>query len=54
VLPIGLLSQLLPFATGGRLLQALNKRTVLEGGVAVFSHVKWQAVKEVRIVTEDL
>lgn len=54
VLPIGLLQQLLPFATGGRLLQAINKRTVLEGGVAVFSHEKWQAVKEVRIVTEDL
>jgi hypothetical protein len=54
VLPIGLLQQLLPFAGSGRLLQSLNKRLVLEGGKVQFVHDKWQAVKEVRIVTEDL
>lgn len=53
VLPIGLIQQLLPFAPG-RLLQALSKRVVLEGGKVQFNHDKWQAVVEVKIVTVDL
>lgn len=54
VLPIGLIQQLLPFAGSGRLLQSLSKRTVLEGGKVLFSHDKWQAITEVKIVTQDL
>lgn len=53
VLPIGMIQQLLPFV-GGRLLQAVAIRRTLEGGQITFSHDKWQAIKEVKIVTEDL
>lgn len=53
VLPTGMLEQLLPFSNG-RLLQAISARILTDGGKATFSHVKWQAVKEIRIVTEDL
>lgn len=55
VLPIGMLQQLLPLCPSGRVLQAVSKRIILEGGDKVqFCHDKWQAVKEIRIVTEDL
>ena len=53
VLPINMIQQLLPFV-GGRLLQAISRREVLPEGKIVFSHDKWQAIKEVKIVTEDL
>lgn len=53
VLPINMLQQLLPFSNG-RLLQAVSKRILLDEGKVQFAHDKWQAVKEVRIVTEDL
>ena len=53
VLPINMLQQLLPFS-GGRLLQAISKRILLDEGKVQFAHDKWQAVKEIRIVTEDL
>jgi len=53
VLPINMIQQLLPFV-GGRLLQAVSRREVLPEGKIVFSHNKWQAIKEVKIVTEDL
>lgn len=53
VLPINMLQQLLPFS-GGRLLQAVSKRILLDEGKVQFAHDKWQAVKEIRIVTEDL
>jgi len=55
VLPIGMLQQLLPICPSGRVLQAISKRILLEDGSKVqFAHDKWQAVKEIRIVTEDL
>lgn len=54
VLPIGLLQQLLPFVGSGRLLQAKNRRVLLEAGKVAFVHDGWQAVTEVRIVTSDL
>jgi hypothetical protein len=54
VLPIGMLQQLLPFSQSGRLLQAISKRILLDGGKVEFAHEKWQAVTEVKIVTEDL
>ena len=53
VLPINMLSQLLPFSNG-RLLQAISKRILLDEGKVQYAHDKWQAVKEIRIVTEDL
>lgn len=53
VLPINMLQQLLPFSNG-RLLQAVSKRELLDGGKAIFVHEKWQAIKEIKIVTEDL
>ena len=53
VLPINMIQQLLPFV-GGRLLQAVSRREVLPEGKITFSHDKWQAIKEVKIVTEDL
>lgn len=53
VLPINMLQQLLPFSNG-RLLQAVSKRILLEEGKVQFAHDKWQAVKEIKIVTEDL
>lgn len=53
VLPVNMLQQLLPFSNG-RLLQALNARVVGNDGRATFVFDKWQAVKEVKIVTEDL
>lgn len=54
VLPINMLQQLLPFSGSGRLLQAVSKRILLDEGKVQFSHDKWQSVKEIRIVTEDL
>lgn len=54
VLPINMLQQLLPFAGAGRLLQAVSKRILLDEGKVQFAHDKWQAVKEIKIVTEDL
>lgn len=53
VLPINMLQQLLPFSNG-RLLQAISKRILLDEGKVQFVHDKWQGVKEIRIVTEDL
>lgn len=53
VLPVNMLQQLLPFSNG-RLLQAISKRILLDEGKVQFVHDKWQAVKEIRIVTEDL
>ena len=53
VLPINLMQQALPFSNG-RLLQALNQRVLGDDGRATFIFDRWQAVKEVKIVTEDL
>lgn len=53
VLPIGMIQQLLPFSNG-RLLQAVAIRRTLEGGQITFAHNRWQAITEVKIVTEDL
>ena len=53
VLPINMLQQLLPFSKG-RLLQAVSARILEDGGKVTFAHQKWQAVKEVKILTEDL
>ena len=54
VLPLNILSQLLPFCPAGRVLQAKNKRILLEDGKVEFCHDGWQGVLEVKIVTEDL
>ena len=62
VLPIGMLHQLIPLCPSGRVLQAVSSRVLLfDGGTNFnsylnekFVHEKWQAVKEIRIVTEDL
>lgn len=54
VLPIGLLQQLLPFASAKRLLQAKNKRVLLDEGKVQFVFDGWEAVKEIKIVTEML
>lgn len=54
VLPIGMIQQILPFLESGRLLQAKNKRILLDDGKVEFSFDGWQAVKEVEIVVEDL
>jgi hypothetical protein len=53
VLPIGMIQQILPFLNG-RMLQARNKRILLEDGKVQFSFDGWQAVKEIKIVVEDL
>lgn len=53
VLPIGMIQQLLPFSNG-RLLQAVAIRRTLDGGQITFAHDKWQAITEVKIVTQDL
>lgn len=53
VLPINMLEQLLPFSNG-RLLQAVSNRVLLDDGKVKFVHDKWKAVKEIKIITEDL
>ena len=53
VLPIGLIQQLLPFLNG-RLLQARNKRILLENGKSEFVFDGWETVKEVKIIIEPL
>ncbi|MBD3198007.1 MAG: hypothetical protein GF317_23355 [Candidatus Lokiarchaeota archaeon] len=53
VLPIGLLQQLLPFSSG-RILQAKNRRVMTDSGKATFVFEGWQAIKEIKIVVEDL
>lgn len=53
VLPINLLQQALPFSNG-RLLQAVNSRVIGDNGKATFVFQKWQSIKEIKIVTEDL
>lgn len=53
VLPIGIISQILPFLNG-RMLQAKNKRVLLDDGKVEFSFDGWQAVKEVKIVVDEL
>ena len=53
VLPIGMIQQILPFLNG-RLLQAKNKRILLENGKVEFQFDGWEAVKEVNIVVEKL
>jgi hypothetical protein len=54
VLPIGMLQQLLPFAPAKRLLQAKNKRILLEDGKVQFEHDGWEAVIKVEIIAEKL
>ena len=53
VLPIGIIQQILPFLNG-RMLQARNKRILLEDGKVAFSFDGWEVVKEVKIIIEDL
>lgn len=54
VLPIGMIQQLLPFAPAKRLLQAKNKRILLEEGKVQFVFDGWEAITEVTIVTSPL
>lgn len=53
VLPINMMQQLIPFAQG-KVIQAVNARIIGDGGKAIFQHVKWQYVEEIRIVVRDL
>lgn len=54
VLPIGLLQQLLPFVPSKRLLQARNKRVLLEEGAVSFVFDGWEQVLKVEVVTLPL
>lgn len=54
VLSIGMLQQLLPFSPSKRLLQAKNKRILLEEGKVQFVFDGWEAIKEIKIITEML
>ena len=53
VLPINLLQQLLPFCPQG-ILQTVNKRLLLDEGKVAFKFDKWEIVREIVIVKEDL
>ena len=54
VLPIGLLQQLLPFCKNGRILQAKNRRVLLDEGKVAFVHDGWEQITEISIVKSDL
>ena len=54
VLPIGLQQQLLPFSVSCRLLQAKSKRILLENGKVDFLFDGWEAITEIKIISEML
>ncbi len=53
VLPIGMVQQILPFLNG-RMLQAKNKRVLLDNGKVEFLFDGWEQVKKVKIIVEPL
>lgn len=54
VLPIGMLQQILPFCPSGRVIQAKNKRVLLEDGKVQFIHDGWEQITKVEIIKSDL
>lgn len=54
VLPIGMLQQILPYCPSGRVIQAKNKRVLLEDGKVQFIHDGWEQITKVEIVKSDL